>query len=44
MFTGIIREMGKVVEKKYNGGNVVLGIKTVDELDVADQWCLPYGC
>lgn len=37
MFTGIIREMGKVVEKKYNGGNVVLGIKTVDELDVADS-------
>jgi len=44
MFTGIIREMGKVVEKKYNGGNVVLGIKTVAELDVADSVAINGVC
>ena len=37
MFTGIIHKMGKVVEKKYNRGNVILGIKTTDELNVADS-------
>lgn len=44
MFTGIIREMGRVVEKKYNGGNVVLGIKTTDELDVADSVAINGVC
>jgi len=44
MFTGIIREMGKVVEKKYNRGNVVLGIKTTDELNVADSVAINGVC